>query len=64
MHSEEPAEDDVFRPHQDGLSILIHSSAETLTIEKSQMNQKLNVAIERKSAGILSDSDVLVQSLV
>ncbi|XP_057462678.1 membrane protein of ER body-like protein isoform X7 [Actinidia eriantha] len=49
-HSEEPAEDIVFRPHQDGLKILIHSSAETLTIEKSQMNQKLNVAIERKSA--------------
>ncbi|GFY83923.1 hypothetical protein Acr_03g0006970 [Actinidia rufa] len=54
---------DSSRPHQDGLSILIHSSAETLTIEKSQMNQKLNVAIERKSAGILSDSVVLVQSL-
>ncbi|XP_057469608.1 LOW QUALITY PROTEIN: membrane protein of ER body-like protein [Actinidia eriantha] len=50
VHSEEPQKTMFSDPHQDGLSILIHSSAETLTIEKSQMNQKLNVAIERKSA--------------
>ncbi|XP_028117185.1 membrane protein of ER body-like protein isoform X4 [Camellia sinensis] len=64
VHTEEPAETAVFKPQQDGLKILVHSSAEYITLEKSQTDQKLNVAIERKSADDKGSSILLLSKPV
>ncbi|KAL7003709.1 hypothetical protein U1Q18_004857 [Sarracenia purpurea var. burkii] len=50
LHTEEPTENVIYKPQQDELKILVHSSTESITIEKSQIDHKPNVEIERKSA--------------
>ncbi|KAL7213936.1 hypothetical protein ACSBR1_026375 [Camellia fascicularis] len=64
VHTEEPVEIAIFKPQQDGLKILVHSSAESITLEKSQTDQKLNVAIERKSADDKGSSILLLSKPV
>ncbi|KAL6955886.1 hypothetical protein U1Q18_047607 [Sarracenia purpurea var. burkii] len=59
LHTEEPTENVIYKPQQDELKILVHSSTESITIEKSQIDHKPNVEIERKSAGIVYDKDAL-----
>lgn len=60
VQTEEPAENDVHKPQLGGLKIPVHSSPESLTQDKPGKDEKLILAMERNTAGIVSDSDAVV----
>ncbi|XP_052170649.1 membrane protein of ER body 2-like isoform X1 [Diospyros lotus] len=57
-HILKPGKNATFEHNQDGLKILVHSSTDSLTVEKSHMDEKLNVAIKSKPPGTDAIIDV------
>ncbi|XP_052170658.1 membrane protein of ER body-like protein isoform X2 [Diospyros lotus] len=57
-HILKPGKNATFEHNQDGLKILVHSSTDSLTVEKSHMDEKLNVAIKSKPPGSVAIIDI------
>lgn len=57
INAGEATENATFMPQQDGLKFLIPPNVGSFTVENSTTDQKVDVALQKKSSGMCSDSE-------